>query len=84
LIKCPIIIVFRVLAKTKEYQQNLNKNLKTKNHKKILGKKKQNEKKNLPNLMWSLAFKCFVLPQLHTQEGGRGIYQLQFKNRRKQ
>lgn len=79
MIKCPIKIDSIVLANIEECKQNLNKNLKNKNH-----NKKFEEKKNLPNLVWSLAFKCSMFAHLHTQEGGRGKYQLQFKNQSKQ
>jgi len=54
-------------------KKNLNESLKPKPQNKNLEKKLyNNEKNNLPNLLWSLAFECFMFPHLHTQEGGRG------------
>jgi hypothetical protein len=51
LIKCPIKIVFTILANTKECKQNLNKNLKNKNHNKFFEEKQiKNEKKKLTQL----------------------------------
>jgi hypothetical protein len=53
--------------------------LKFENHQKLffLNLKKKNEKnekkKNLPNLLWSLAIEYSTFPNMHNQERGRGI-----------
>jgi hypothetical protein len=53
--------------------------LKFENHQNLffLNLKKKNEKnekkKNLPNLLWSLAIEYSTFPNMHNQERGRGI-----------